>query len=55
MVMTHEGQWKGDVKIIKVETQGDKGKEVIVHQEIVPPKRKTWSYENVSRDWNRTF
>jgi hypothetical protein len=55
MVMTHEGQWKGDVRIIKVEAQGDKGKEVIVRQEIVSPKRKAWSYENVSREWNRTL
>ena len=55
MVMTHEGQGKGDVRIIKVEAQGDKGKEVLVRHEIVPPKRKTWSYENVSREWNRTL
>ena len=55
MVMAHEGQGKGDVKIIKVETQGDKGKEVIVRHEIIPLKRKTWSYENVSREWNKTL
>jgi len=55
MVMTHEGQGKGDVRIIKVEAQGDKGKEGLVRHEIVPPKRKTWSYENVSREWNRTL
>ena len=55
MVMTHEGQWKGDVRIIKVEAQGDKGKEVLVRHEIVPPKQKTWSYGNVSREWNRTL
>ena len=55
MIMTHEGQGKGDVKIIKVETRGDKGKEVMVHHEIIPPKRKTWSYENVSREWSRTL
>jgi len=55
MVMTHEGQGKSDVKIIKVETQGDKGKEVIVRYDIVPLKRKTWSYENVSREWNKTL
>ena len=55
MVMTHEGQGKGDVRIIKVEAQGDKGKEVLVRHGIVPPKRKTWSYENVSREWNRTL
>ena len=50
MGVTHEGQGKGNVKIIKVETQGEKREEVIVRHEIVPPKRKTWSYENVSRD-----
>ena len=55
MVMTREGQGKSDVKIIKVETQGDKGKEVIVRYDIVPLKRKTWSYENVSREWNKTL
>jgi len=54
MVMTHEGQGKGDVKIIKVEAHGDKGKEVLVRHEIVPPKRKPWSYEHVSREWNKT-
>ena len=54
MVMTHEGQGKGDVRIIKVEAQGDKGKEVLVHHEIVPAKRKPWSYEHVSREWNKT-
>jgi hypothetical protein len=55
MVMTHEGQGKGDVKIIKVETQGDRRKEVIVRHEIIPVKRKTGSYENVSREWNKTL
>jgi hypothetical protein len=55
MVMTHGGQGKSDVKIIKVETQGDKGKEVIVRYDIVPLKRKTWSYENVSRELNKTL
>jgi len=55
MVMTYEGQGKGGVKIIKVEAKGDDGKEVLVRHEIVPPKRKTWSYENVSREWNRTL
>jgi hypothetical protein len=55
MGVTHEGQGKGNVKIIKVETQGEKREEVIVRHEIVPPKRKTWSYENVSREWNRTL
>jgi len=55
MVMTHEGQWKGDVKIIKVEAKRDEGKEVLVRHKIVPPKRKTWSYESFSREWNRTL
>ena len=55
MVMTHEGQGKGDVKKINVQAQGDKGKEVIVRHEIVPLKWKTWSYKNVSREWNRTL
>jgi len=55
MVMTHEGQWKADVKIIKVEAQGDKGKEVVVRHDIIPLKWKTWSYKNVSREWNRVL
>jgi hypothetical protein len=55
MVMTREGQWKGDVKIIKVEAKGEKGKEVIVRHEIIPLKWTTWSYENVSREWNRSL
>lgn len=54
MVMTHEGQGKSDVKTIKVEAQGDKGKEVIGRHEIVPPKRKTWSDETFSRESNKT-
>jgi hypothetical protein len=54
MIMTHEDQGKGAVKIIKVESQRDKGKEVMVRHEIIPPKRKTWSYGNVSREWSRT-
>ena len=54
MGVTHEDQGKGDVKIIKVEAQGDRGKEVLVRHEIVPPKRKPWSYEHVSREWNKT-
>jgi hypothetical protein len=53
--MTHEGQGKGDVKIINVEVQGGRGREVMVRHEMIPPKRKTWSYENVSREWNRTL
>jgi hypothetical protein len=55
MVMTDEGQGKGDVKIIKVEAQGGRGREVMVRHEMIPPKRKTWSYENVSREWNSTL
>ena len=55
MVMTHEGQREEDVRIIKVEAQGDKGKEVIVRHKIIPLKWKTWSYGNVSREWSRTL
>ena len=55
MAMTYEGQEKGGVKIIKVEAKRDEGKEVLVRHKIVPPKRKTWSYESFSREWNRTL
>jgi hypothetical protein len=54
MAMTRESQ-KDDVKTIEVEAQGDKGKEVIVRYEIIRLKWKTWSYENVSREWNRSL
>ena len=55
MAMTDEGQGKGDMKIINVEAQGGRGREVMVRHEMIPPKRKTWSYENVSREWNSTL
>ena len=54
MAMTRESQ-KDDVKTIEVEAQGDKGKEVIFRHEIIHLKWKTWSYENVSREWNRSL
>ena len=53
MVMTYKGQGNGDVKKIKVE--GDKEKEVTVRHENVPPKWKTWSYDDFSREWNKTY
>jgi hypothetical protein len=53
MVITYKGQGNGDVKKIKVE--GDKEKEVTVRHENVPPKWKTWSYDDFSREWNKTY
>jgi hypothetical protein len=53
MVITYKSQGSGDVKKIKVE--GDKEKEVTVRHENVPPKWKTWNYENFSREWNKTY
>ena len=46
-----EGREKA--KRIEVEGEWEEGEEVIVHQEIVFSKRKTWSYANFSRDWNK--
>jgi hypothetical protein len=43
------------VKIIEVEGKRDKGKEVIVRCGIVPPKWKTWNYDDLSREWNKTY
>ena len=41
--MAYKSPEKGDVKIIELEGKRDKGKEVIVHYGIVPPKWKTWN------------
>jgi len=53
MVVTYKGQENGDVKKIKVE--GDEEKEVTVRHENVPLKWKTWSGEDFSRGWNKTY
>jgi len=55
MVITYKRSEKGDVKIIEVEGKRDKGKEVIVRCGIVPPKWKTWNYDDLSREWNKTY
>jgi len=54
MVITVQ-KGKGDVKKIKVEGEGDTGKEVIVRHDIVLAEWKTWNYDNFSRDWNKTY
>jgi hypothetical protein len=45
MVMTYKGQGNGDIKIIKVEGESNKEKEVIVRHETVPRRkgRSTWN------------
>jgi hypothetical protein len=53
MVITYKSQGSGDVKKINVEE--DKEKEVTVRHENVPPKWKTWKYEDFSRRWNKTY
>ena len=53
MVIICKGQGNDDVK--KIEVEGDKEKEVTVPHENVPPKWKTWNYDNFSRDWNKTY
>ena len=55
MVMTCQGQCKGDVTTINVGAQRDEGKEVTVRHEIISLKWKTWSYEHVSREWKKTL
>ena len=46
---------QGDVKKIKVEGEGGKGKEVTVRHDLAFPQRKTWHYEDFSRDWNKSY
>ena len=53
MVITCKGQGNDDVK--KIEVEGDKEKEVTVRHENVPPKWKTWNYDNFSREWNKNY
>jgi hypothetical protein len=53
MIITYKSQGSDDVKKIKVE--GDKEKEVTVRHEAVPPKWKTWNYQDFSREWNKTY
>jgi hypothetical protein len=45
----------GDVKKIKVEGEGDRGKEVIIRHNIALPQWKTWNYDDFSRDWNKSY
>ena len=49
------GTGLGEVKTIKVEEKRDEEKEVMVRYGIVPPKWKTWNYEDFSREWNKTY
>jgi hypothetical protein len=50
-----KGQGNGGVKEIKVESEREKGKEIIVRYEIVSSKWKKWNYDNFSRDWNKNY
>jgi hypothetical protein len=49
------GKRDGGVKEIKVEGQREKEEEVIVRHEVASLKRKTWNYDNFSRDWNKNY
>ncbi len=51
----YKGQGNGGVKVIKVEGEREKDKEVIVRHEIVSSKWKTWNYDNFSRYWNKNY
>ena len=53
--MAYKSPGIGDVKIIKLEGGREKEKEVIVRHEVVSSKWKTWSDDNFSRDWNKTY
>jgi hypothetical protein len=53
--MAYKSTEKGDVRIVELEGQRDKGKEVIVRYGIVPRKWKTWNYDDFSREWNKTY
>ena len=46
---------KGDVRVIKVEGEREKEKEVIIRHEIASSKWKKWSHDNFSRGWNRKY
>ena len=46
---------KGDLKKIKVEGEGDEGKELIVRHDIALRGWKKWNYDDFSRDWNKTY
>jgi hypothetical protein len=53
VIAFYKGQKNGGLKLIEVEGEGEKGKEVIVSREIVSSKWKTWNRDNFSRDWNK--
>jgi hypothetical protein len=56
MVITlDKRQGKGGVKVIKVEGEREKEKEVIVRREMVSLKWKTWGHDNFSRGWNKKY
>ncbi len=46
---------KGGAKVIKVEGEREKEKEVIVRHENVPSKWKRWSHDNFSRGWGKKY
>jgi hypothetical protein len=49
---------KGDVRIIEIKGEGDKGQEVTVHHPGVPKKKDSsvWSgHEEFTREWSETF
>jgi hypothetical protein len=48
-------QGKGGVKVIKVEGEREKEKEVIVRREMVSSKWKRWGHDNFSRGWNKKY
>jgi hypothetical protein len=55
MVMTYKDQGNGGMKEIKVEGEGEKEKEVIVHYGNVSSNWKKWNHDNFSRDWNKNY
>ena len=46
---------KGDVRVIKVEGEREKEKEVIIRHEIASSKWKRWSHDDFSRVWNGKY
>jgi len=55
VIAFYEGQENGGVKVIKVEGGWEKEKEVIVRQEVVSSKWKTWNHDNLLRDWKKNY
>jgi hypothetical protein len=59
MTITGQSDWeKGEVKIVKIEVEGNSGQEVTVRHETVPQtkEKSTWSWhEEFAVEWSEIF